>query len=80
MVTPKIMFINFVMKMKGVQVRGSKIDEEEVKGFAKQIDHIEKILFDRCDFQGCSFLQLCEAIRRRNGKVSKSVFLQVTFG
>jgi len=78
--TPKNMFINFVMKMKGVQVRGSKIDEEEIKGFDKQIDHIEKILFDRCDFQGCSFRQLCEAIRRRNGKVSKSVFLQVTFG
>jgi len=80
MVTPKNMFINFVVKMKGVQVRGSKINEEEVKGFVKQMDHIEKILFDRCDFQGCSFRQLCEAIRLRNGKVSKSDFLQVTFG
>jgi len=80
MVTPKNTFINIVVKMKGVQVRGSKIDEEDVKGFAKQIDHIENILFDRCHFQGCSFLQLCEAIRLRNGKVSKSVFLQVTFG
>jgi len=62
------MFINFVVKMKGVQVRGSKVDEEDVKGFAKQIDHIEKILLDQCDFQGCSFLQLCEAIRFEMGR------------
>jgi len=80
MVTPKNMFINFVVKMKGIHVRGTKIDEEEVKGFAKQMDHIEKILLDQCNFQGCSFRQLCEAIRLRNGKVSKSDFLQATFG
>jgi len=61
--------------MKGVQVRGSKIDEEEVKGFAKQIDHIQNILLDKCDFQGRSFLQLCEAIRFRNGKVSKLILV-----
>jgi len=64
--------------MKGVQVRGSKIGEEETKGFANQIDYIEKIMLDRCDFQGHSFVQLCEAIRLRNGKVSELVFVQVT--
>ena len=79
MVTPKNMF-KFVVKVKGVQVKASKIGEEETKGFAKQIDYIEKILLDRCDFQGLSFVQLCDAIRLRNGKVSKLIFVRVTFG
>jgi len=75
MVTRENIFNKFVVKMKGVQVRGSKIGEEDVKGFAKQIDHMQKILLDRCDFHGSSFVQLCEAIRRRNGKVSKYVLV-----
>ena len=61
-------------------MKGSKIGEEEIKGFAKQIDYIEKIMLDRCDFQGCSFVQLCDAIRFRNGKVSKLLFVEGTLG
>jgi len=80
MVTPKNTFIKFVVKVKGIQVKGSKIGEEEIKGFAKQIDYIEKILLDQCDFQGRSFVQLCDAIRLRNGKVRKLLSVEVTLG
>jgi len=77
MVTPKNMFLNFVVKVIGIQVKGSKIGDEETKGFVKQIDYIEKILLDRCGFQGRSFVQLCDAIRLRNGKVSKLVLCKL---
>jgi len=59
--------------MKGIHMRGSKIGEDEIKGFAKQIDYIEKMSLDQCDFQGHSFFQMCDAIRCRNGKVSEFV-------
>ena len=60
--------------MKGIGIKGSKIREEEIEGFRKQIDHIERLSLDECDFTEDSLIQLCDTIVRRNGKVSKCSF------
>jgi len=36
--------------MKGINIEGSKIGEEEIEGFRKQIDHIESLSLYQCDF------------------------------
>jgi len=60
--------------MKGIGIKGSKIREEEIEGFRKQIDHIERLSLDECDFTEDSLIQLCDIIGCRNGKVSKCSF------
>ena len=60
--------------MKGINIKGSKIREEEIKGFRKQIDNIERLSLYECDFTEDSLIQLCDIIGRRSGKVSKCSF------
>jgi len=69
----------FQWKMKGIGIKGSKIREEEIEGFRKQIDHIERLSLDECDFTEDSLIQLCDTIVRRNGKVSKCSFWAIWF-
>jgi len=62
--------------MKVIDMRGSKIRKEEIEGFRKQIDNIERLSLDECDFTEDSLIQLCDVIGRRNGKVSKCCSIQ----
>jgi len=65
--------------MKGINIEGSKIGEEEIEGFRKQIDHIESLSLYQCDFTEDSLIKLCDVIGRRNGKVSKCCSIQAVW-
>jgi len=59
--------------MRDILLRTTDFSDREADALSQHINNIDKIVFEGCPFTPTSFHKLCEAIARRNDKVSGTV-------
>jgi len=70
------------LQINEINIENTRLGEEEITGVAKQLNCIERLKVDNCEFEGSSFHRLCQEIENRNGEVGQVthflIFQQVT--
>jgi len=59
------------LQINEIDIKNTRLGEEEITGVAKQLNCIERLKVDECNFEGSSFHRLCQEIENRSGKVGQ---------